>query len=115
MPEGISLQMQDLFFSNSSFFLLQELFVPDLSGQNKTFSTLSELESQWQACGWQLCLKLLYFSFSKHVGHIPPTALTVRSTGKNIKLGSTRSAAKAYHFPFFAQLECIVWSPSKFL
>lgn len=65
MPNGISLQMQDLFFSNYFFFLLQELFVPDLSGQNKTFSTLSALQSQWQACGWQLCLKLLYFSFSK--------------------------------------------------
>lgn len=67
MPDGISLQMQDLFFPNSLFFfVLQELFFPDLSGQNKTSSTLSQPESHWQACGWQLRLRLLSsFSSSK--------------------------------------------------
>ena len=57
MPDGISLQMQDLFFPNSC--LLQELFFPDLSGQNETSSMLSLPESHWQARGWQLRLKLL--------------------------------------------------------
>lgn len=48
------------------FFLLQELFFPDLSGQNKTPSMLSQPASHWQACGWQLCFKLpSSFSSSK--------------------------------------------------
>lgn len=57
MPDGISLQMQDLFFPNSC--LLQELLFPDLSGRNETSSMLPLPESHRQACGWQLRLKLL--------------------------------------------------------
>lgn len=68
MPDGISLQMQDLFFLKLFFFLVVStvLFFPDLFAQNKTSSRLSQPESDWQDCGWQLCLKLLSsFSFSK--------------------------------------------------
>ncbi len=86
MPNGISLQMQDLFFTNSGFFfLLQELFLPDLSGQSETSSTLSQPESHWQACGWQLCLKLLFVQTLRHVGHLPPTALTGRPPRQQMK------------------------------
>ena len=87
MPDGISLQMQDLFFPNSlSFFsALVELFFRDLSDQNKTSSTLSQSESHWLAIMPQTALFLLLSQTLRDVGYLPPTALTARSQSHQTK------------------------------
>lgn len=66
VPNGISLQMRDLFSSNScSVFFFPYLFCCccqdclflTFSGLSETFSTLSALESHRQTGGWQLRLE----------------------------------------------------------
>lgn len=65
VPDGISLQMRDLFSSNSCsvFFsylsccCFQACLFLTFSGPSETFSTLSALESHRQTGGWQLRLE----------------------------------------------------------
>lgn len=61
MSFGISLQMQGLFFSKLSFFSLvaRVVFSWPFRSKQDLLHALTARESHWQACGWQLRLKLL--------------------------------------------------------
>lgn len=79
VPDGISLQMRDLFSSNSCsvFFsylsccCCQACLFLTFSGPSETFSTLSAVESHRQTGGWQLRLENCN----------PPTTETLRHIG----------------------------------